>query len=278
MRIPLPTDIKTRTGAPDKDARLKNSYVETKGEEAIVRKRPSAQGGIAVGAGVAQGGIGLNIGGVPSFIGFWGDTINPGSSGGGVPYTGAGADWTNGATYPAGGSGPDVQAYTAFNPADKGVNFALSNADLTATIGSYTPSVNEICRSIVSKSSGKWYWEITIVNAGDPLHNVWRIGLSNASVTEIGQIGTWSSNLSFSNSDIIGVALNADTRTVQVYINGVLQTTPSISGTFTGAFYAAVGSDFDGTFVTPNLVCTANFGATPFAYTVPSGYNSGLYV
>jgi len=270
MRIPLPTTLKTRTGAPsDKDARQKNSYVETKGEEAIVRKRPSAQGGIATGTGIAQGGIGLNINGTPYFIGFWADTMQP--------YAGGG-NWTNGATYPAGGSGPDVQVYTAFNPTDKGANFALSNADLTATIGSYTPSVNEICRSIVSKSSGKWYWEITIVNAGDPLHNVWRIGLSNASVTEIGPIGTWSCNLSFSNSDIIGVALNADTRTVQVYINGVLQTTPSIPGTFTGAFYAAVGSDFDGTFITPNLVCTANFGATPFAYSVPSGYNSGLYV
>jgi hypothetical protein len=104
MRIPLPTTLKTRTGAPaDKDARQKNSYVETRGEEAIVRKRPSAQGGIATGTGVAQGGIGLNINGVPYFIGFWADTMQP--------YTGGG-DWTTGANYAAGGSGPDTQAWT----------------------------------------------------------------------------------------------------------------------------------------------------------------------
>ena len=92
MRIPLPTDLKTRTGAPsDKDARQKNSYVETRGEEAIVRKRPSAQGGIPIGTGVAQGGIGLNINGTPYFIGFWADTMQP--------YTGGGTSWNAGTQY-----------------------------------------------------------------------------------------------------------------------------------------------------------------------------------
>jgi len=95
MRIPLPTDLKTRTGAPDKDARQKNSYVETKGEGAIVRKRPSAQGGIPIGAGVAQGGIGLNINGTPYFIGFWADTMQA--------YTGGGGTWNAGTSYSIGG-------------------------------------------------------------------------------------------------------------------------------------------------------------------------------
>lgn len=265
MRLPLGTDLKTRTGAPDKDAKQVNSCIEVKGDQSVVRKRPCAQGGIPIGTGIAQGGIGLYINGTPYFIGFWADTMQP--------YTGGG-DWSNGATYPAGGSGPDVPTYATFDPATKGDNFVLSNGDLTATIGGYTPTVNEVCRSNVYKTSGKWYWEITIINAGDPLHNVWSIGLANSSSTSI----AWSCNLSFSNSDIIGVALNADTRTVQVYKNGALQSTPAISGSFTGAFYAAIGSDFDGTFVTPSLVCTANFGETPFAYSVPSGYNSGLYV
>jgi hypothetical protein len=91
MRIPLPTDLKTRTGAPDKDARQKNSYVETKGEGAIVRKRPSAQGGIPIGTGVAQGGIGININGTPSVIGFWGDTMQT--------YTGGGTSWDSSVSY-----------------------------------------------------------------------------------------------------------------------------------------------------------------------------------
>ena len=92
MRIPTATDLKTRTGAPsDKDARLKNSYVETRGDQSAVRKRPAAQGGVAVGTGTAQGAIGLNINGVPSFIGFWGDTL--------YPYTGGGTNWNSGTAY-----------------------------------------------------------------------------------------------------------------------------------------------------------------------------------
>lgn len=91
-RIPLATDLKTRTGAPStKDARQVNSYLETKGEQTAVRKRPSAQGGIAVGTGTAQGGIGLTIGGVPTFIGFWGDTMQT--------YSGSGTTWSSSTSY-----------------------------------------------------------------------------------------------------------------------------------------------------------------------------------
>ncbi len=94
MRINLATDYKTRTGAPDKDARQKNSYIEVKNEQAIVRKRPSAQGGIAVGTGIAQGGIGLTINGTPYFIGFWADTMQS--------YTGGGTSWDAGTAYAIG--------------------------------------------------------------------------------------------------------------------------------------------------------------------------------
>ena len=94
MRIPLATDLKTRTGAPDKDARLKNSYVEVKGDQAAVRKRPAVQGGISVITGVAQGGIGFYIGSTPYFIGFWGDTL--------VTYNGDGSNWNSGTIYPQG--------------------------------------------------------------------------------------------------------------------------------------------------------------------------------
>lgn len=99
-RIQLATDLKTRTGVPDKDARLKNAYVEGRGDpqspdyQTIVRKRPIAQGGVAVGTGTAQGGIGFNIGSTPYFIGFWSDTL--------VNYTGGGTTWNSGAGYVVG--------------------------------------------------------------------------------------------------------------------------------------------------------------------------------
>jgi len=64
MRIPLATDLKTRTGAPStKDARLTNSYAELKGQQSVVRKRPAGAGGIPIGTGQAQGGIGFSLGG-----------------------------------------------------------------------------------------------------------------------------------------------------------------------------------------------------------------------
>lgn len=91
-RIPIATDLKTRTGAPStKDAKLVNSYVEVKGEQSVVRKRPAAQGGIALGTGTAQGGIGLTIGGTPYFFGLWGDTLQT--------YTGSGTTYNSSTVY-----------------------------------------------------------------------------------------------------------------------------------------------------------------------------------
>lgn len=41
MKLPVATDLKTRTAAPDKDAHLKNCYVEISEEIGVVRKRPA---------------------------------------------------------------------------------------------------------------------------------------------------------------------------------------------------------------------------------------------
>lgn len=91
-RIPLATDLKTRTGAPEgKDARIKNAYVETRGGQSVVRKRPIAQGGISVATigSIAQGGIGFTTysGGSSSSGLFFlsGDTQST--------YTGDGTTW-----------------------------------------------------------------------------------------------------------------------------------------------------------------------------------------
>lgn len=87
MKIPLATNLKTRVGDTTKDARLKNAYVEVRGEQSVVRHRPSARGGVAVGSGVAQGGYGTVL--------FWGDTA----------YTisdSTGTTWDSGANYSIG--------------------------------------------------------------------------------------------------------------------------------------------------------------------------------
>lgn len=56
-RIPLPTSLKTRTSAPDKDARMTNCYAEIKGNDAVMRKRAGISLVSSMTAGVAQGGI-----------------------------------------------------------------------------------------------------------------------------------------------------------------------------------------------------------------------------
>lgn len=51
MRYPLPVDIKTRTGAPDKDERIKNAYPEN----GKVRKRTGVSAAFITNTGQAQG-------------------------------------------------------------------------------------------------------------------------------------------------------------------------------------------------------------------------------
>jgi len=90
-RINLSTDLKTRTGAPDKDARLKNCYVEVRGDQSAVRRRASCQSdGDVIVAGTAQGGIGVTINGTDLVVTVNGDDIvmGSGSIGGGGGYIG----------------------------------------------------------------------------------------------------------------------------------------------------------------------------------------------
>lgn len=315
-RIPLTTDYKTRTGAPDKDARLKNAYIETRGEQSVVRRRPSGQGGIAVGTGTAQGGIGFNIAGTDYFIGFWADTMQT--------YTGGGTSWNSGTSYLTGDrvavdfvdywaindntnsqppsvnwsrsyvpDVPVVITYATWNPAEiTGTEITLSNGNLTANF-SYTTESS--IKSTISKSSGKWYWEYAVnynavnylsLGIGNSLMNHFALvggvdafGWAYTSSSDLGQSykvnnGIYTPYASlYVTGDVIGVALDMDTGTIKFYLNGVDKGI-AFSG-LTGNIFAASGHY--GGVININGIVTANFGASAFAYSVPSGYNSGLY-
>lgn len=176
--------------------------------------------------------------------------------------------------------------YATLNPADKSANITLSNGNLTAT---HNTSVTwDAVRSTISKSSGKWYWEIKIdtVDANSPILG---IGLSTATLTnftgaDANAWGYWGSNgtklnnstqtaygATFTTNDIIGVALDMDGGSVTMYKNGVSQGT-MFTG-LSGSMFA-MPSLYYGT--VPHAV-TCNFGATAFTYTPPAGYNAGLY-
>ena len=325
MRIPLQTDLISRDGIVSKDARLKNCYVEVRGESSAVRRRPSAQGGVAVGSGTAQGGIGFNIAGTDYFIGVWGDTI--------TPYTGGGTTWNSGTAYSIGdhvsvgfkdywaltdntnrdpttnpndwsnGYVPAVPFSGTYATWDINVSSSgiiLSNGYLTETLPA-SPAQTGGTRSTIWKSSGKWYWELTI-NTFDNTSSELEIGIvpntynknlapgsssneyayGTSAYTDVPSHPSLNSYIynggnftnapfgdTYNSGDTIGVALDMDGGTVVFYKNGILQGVGA-SG-LTGAYFASVGSNIN------NHSSTANFGASPFAYPVPNGYNPGLY-
>jgi hypothetical protein len=170
--------------------------------------------------------------------------------------------------------------YATWSPTDKGAACTLSNGNLTVTYGAAS------VRSTISKSSGKWYWEVTSTSAAGGSRGVGNASASlanypgfDANAIEYDKNGqTYTSNIgtaygaSFTTS-VIGHALDVDARTITWYKDGVSQGVKSLpTNLTTGAIFAMVGKGG-----TPNAVCTANFGASKFVYPVPAGFSPGLY-
>lgn len=176
--------------------------------------------------------------------------------------------------------------YATWNPSDKGTGITLSGNDLTAAAN--TTGWHGV-RSTVSKTSGKWYWEITVNATAEHMN-----GIANSSVTLDRGSGNYADETSgnvylywtdgtktsggssapaygatYASGDVIGVAMDMDGGTITFYKNNSSQG-QAFSG-ITGTRYAFFGSGSSSTSV------TANFGASAFTYAVPSGYNAGLY-
>lgn len=176
--------------------------------------------------------------------------------------------------------------YATWNPSDKGTGITLSNGNLTAAAN--TTGWHGV-RSTISKTSGKWYWEITVNATAEHMN-----GIANSSVTLDRVSGNFADETSgnvylywtdgnktsggssapaygaaYASGDVIGVAMDMDGGTITFYKNNSSQG-QAFSG-ITGTRYAFFGSGSSSASV------TANFGASAFAYAVPSGFNAGLY-
>jgi hypothetical protein len=169
------------------------------------------------------------------------------------------------------GVGGEVRGnYATWNPL-YGSTPTLTNGNLDATTN------NTTAYGTVSVTSGKWYWEILVGNAG-------YIGVMDS--TYIKPDGSWSSQAiayvsngnkyngtgsaygaSYTTNDIIGVALDMDAGTIVFYKNGSSQGTAFSSGIAGKEFRPFVYSSTSGT-------QTANFGQRAFAYTAPSGFKA----
>ena len=179
-----------------------------------------------------------------------------------------------------------------WSPTDKNANIILSGGDLTATTniaGSW-----DSVRSNLSVGAGKWYFEITVDNAPDGFIE---IGIADSGVSLSGEPGADPDGYAyvgisgyimnngssvpygdtFATGDIISTAINMDTGKLWWGKNGVWQasgdpaagTNEGYSG-ISGSFFAILCLNFAG------RAATANFGASAFTYTVPTGFNSGF--
>jgi hypothetical protein len=183
---------------------------------------------------------------------------------------------------------------TAWNPLDKNGGLTLTNDDLTVEHVN-TDGWRGI-RSVLGKTSGKWYWEITIDNM-DENDIMIGVGTSSETLTYPGDTIEGrgynadngnkykDTNSSYGNiyttDDVIGVALDLDDGKIWWSKNGVWQGSGDPATGLNAAYddlldvadpyYAMVGLNdhYD--------KITANFGATDFVYGAPAGFSSGLF-
>lgn len=172
-----------------------------------------------------------------------------------------------------------VTTYAAWNSADKDANVSLSGRNLTAS-GPFGDA-----RATQGKSSGKWYWELTCTT----LNTTFLSGIGDSSQSLSNSIGndvhgygyrkldgktfhaaaTAVYGASYASGDIISIALDMDAGTLEFFKNNATQGV-AFSG-ISGTYFPMVGAS------STTFAITANFGASAFNYTPPTGYNPGLY-
>ena len=183
--------------------------------------------------------------------------------------------------------------FCTWNPADKTSSGTLSNGNLTLTCNS---TANAGTRGTVSKTAGKWYWEITLddyrnssgntnfgigvalssfeLSTGLPGNNSGSAGVFNIGGTIYTRgNGSTTADASYdtpTNGDNFAVLLDMDSNTLTVKKNnasfGTVTMTTSTGATLFPVITLAV-------YPSEPLKFTANFGASAFKYTVPSGYS-----
>ena len=196
---------------------------------------------------------------------------------------------TNGDSSEASGAGGELNGnYAVFNyleDSSAGGGAALSNGNLQID----GTSSEQFRAATIPVSSGKWYFEMVQVYGTDFGPGVWAYPLTSPSsnfyentnyrYNSNGGVYNQSSKLTdystFTRGDIIGTALDMDNGKVYFSKNGVwqnsgnpaTQTNPAATGlTGTWVFGASTNGN--------DTILQANFGALPFTYNAPSGFEA----
>lgn len=180
---------------------------------------------------------------------------------------------------------------TTWDPANKGSNITLSNGNLTETYGS-TAAAGVLSVAAILVPS---YFELTINTAlGGSTYRV-GIATTGANLNSIGgadafswvydaatgnKVNNGSSSAygaGFGNGANIGIAYNPNTQKLWFRLNGTWQAsgdpaadTNEAFSSVSGTFYALASQNDNGFNV------TANFSATAFSYSVPTGFQAGV--
>jgi hypothetical protein len=178
-------------------------------------------------------------------------------------------------------------APTTFSPLTKGASVVLSNGNLTANVPD-----NDIVTTLLSVTTGKYYCEIHcdqasatydsfvgIVSTDAVLNNNLMSSVTATSATcldaqnsaiYVGAAVVKTGTAIFGTGSTVGLAIDADNKQVTYYINGVFEYTATF--TKNAPYFVAVsGRDNK-----PLTTLTANFGGSPFTYSVPDGYTAGF--
>ena len=218
----------------------------------------------------------------------------------GKDYSGNGNNWTPnnisvtaGSTYDSMTDVPTLTSATAANYAVLNPLLSINGAATTFSNGNLQIATasgsNSLGVSTIPTSSGKWYFEATQTASGDATFGIWQPFSSttlfysspnnnyrwyggNGNVYD-GSGSVVQTYSSYTNGDVLGIALDLDNGKVYYSKNNVYQgssnpvtgTNPVASG-LTGTWL--FGCNTGGTGATFN----ANFGQRPFSYTPPTGF------
>jgi hypothetical protein len=202
------------------------------------------------------------------------------------------------------GAGVDIGAFevsstTTWNSSDKANNITLSNGDLTFALGS---NAYDGVRSVASASAGKKYWELTantivssplyilegIANSSVPVNggSTYYLGYDSAGIGWQGNGEVWTKRgivatvQGWAQGDTLCFALDLDNKRIWFRTNGGNWNNNPASdpATNTGGIdistldsgpYFAFGQGASG-----RDTLTANFGGSPYAHSVPSGFSN----
>jgi hypothetical protein len=199
-------------------------------------------------------------------------------------------------------SGGASSAYTVWDPTSLQTGGVLSGDNLTITTEPSATYTNATATQ--GKIAGKWYFEIKSLSSGSsgalPGIADFDFGDTDQYVGAAGGAGNsaglnWDNTLysdgftiannisggTFAQFDTWCVAVDIDNKQAWIYRNGDdgigdpnAGTNPSFTWVASWTIYPAF-SCYTGYGA---RVHTANFGATPFEYTVPTGFNPGWYI